>query len=353
MRRVWSIFLTLITAIVMVRAAQADAVSDFYKGRTVQLILGYGPGGGYDVYARVLAQHMGKHIPGNPAVVVQNMPGAGSLRATNYLYTTAPKDGSVFGGFARDMPLMGVLGHNPAVQFDPRRFTWLGSVANSQDDAYLMVARKSAKVKTIEDTMAPDGPALVIGATGEGGGGNDWAVLMRDSLGMNFKIIVGYPDSGAIFIAMERGEIDARSLDYSALRSSRPQWLEPDSPMQVVLQFGRSTRHKDFPNVPTAIEFAKTDRAKGLITISDLSNTLARPFAAPPGIPADRAKALQDAFMATMKDPDFLADAQKLRIDVSPLDGPEILARIERIAGSPAEQLDYLRKLHADTKGGG
>jgi tripartite-type tricarboxylate transporter receptor subunit TctC len=334
-------------------AAHADAVADFYRGRTVQLVLGYGPGGGYDVYARVLAQHMGKHIPGNPTVVVQNMPGAGSLRATNYLFNTAPRDGSVFGGFARDMPLIGVLAGNNAVQFDPRKFTWLGSVASSQDDAYLLATRKEAAVKKIEDAQKPGGPALVIGATGEGGGGNDWAVLLRDQLGINLKIIVGYPDSGALFIAIERGELDGRSLDYSALRSSRPQWLDPNSPMQVLLQFGRSTRHPDFPNVPTAIELAKTDKARGLITIGDLSNTLARPFAAPPGIPDDRARALQAAFAATVRDPEFLADAKKVRIDVSPIDGEEVLRRIDRIASSPAEYLDYLRKLHADSKGGG
>jgi tripartite-type tricarboxylate transporter receptor subunit TctC len=338
--------------ILLAAPARADGVTDFYKGKTVQLVLGYGPGGGYDVYARVLAQHMGKHIPGNPNVVVQNMPGAGSLRATNYLYNTAPRDGSVFGGFARDMPLIGVLAENSAVQFDPRNFTWLGSVANSQEDAYLMVGRKAAKVKSIEDALKSDGAAFVIGATGEGGGGNDWAVLLRDLLGLNLKIIVGYPDSGALFIAIERGEIDGRSLDYSALRSSRPQWLEATSPMHVLLQFGRATRHHDFPNVPTAIELAKTDKAKSLITIGDLSNTLARPFAAPPGVPADRAKALRDAFMATVQDKDFLADAARLRIDVSPLDGDEILRRIERIAASPAEHLDYLRKLHADQKNG-
>jgi tripartite-type tricarboxylate transporter receptor subunit TctC len=331
--------------------ARAESVEDFYKGRTVQLVVGYGPGGGYDVYARVVAQHLGQHIPGHPTVVVQNMPGAGSLRATNYLYNTAPRDGTVVGAFARDMPLIGVLAENASVQFDPRKFTWLGSVANSLNDAYLMVARKAAKVKTIEDALKPGGAPLVIGATGEGGGGNDWAVLLRDQIGLNLKLILGYPDSGALFIAIERDEIDGRSLDYSALRSSRPQWLAADSPVHVLLQFGRATRHPDFPDVPTAGELARTPQAKGLINIGDLSNTLARPFAAPPGLPPDRARALQEAFRATVRDPAFLADAAKLRIDVSPLDGPDILHRIDEIAASPVDELDYLRKLHADQSG--
>lgn len=334
------------------QSAAADSVADFYRGRTVQLVLGYGPGGGYDVYTRLLAQHIGRHIPGSPAVVVQYMPGAGSLRATNYLFSTAPRDGSVFGGFARDMPLLGILGDNPAVQFDARKFTWLGSVANSQDDAYLLLARKAANVKKIEDARLPGGMQLLIGATGEGGAGNDWAILLRDLLGLNFKMILGYPDSGALFIALERGEIDARSLDYSALKSSRPHWLEPDSPMHVLLQFGRSTRHADFRDVPAAIELANSDLARGLISISDLSNTLARPYAAPPDIPPDRAGALRAAFAQTMQDPEFLADAAKFGIDVSPIDGDEILRRIARIAGAPADQLNYLRKLHSDSKGG-
>ena len=149
-------------------AARADAVSDFYKGKTVQLVLGYGPGGGYDVYARTIARFLGHYIPGSPNVVVVNMPGAGSLRATNYLYTTAPKDGTVIGAFARDMPLMGILGGNSNVQFDPRKFTWIGSASSATDDAYLLYARKDAPVKTIEEARKPGGPKLTIGGTAAG-----------------------------------------------------------------------------------------------------------------------------------------------------------------------------------------
>jgi tripartite-type tricarboxylate transporter receptor subunit TctC len=331
-------------------AARAQSPADFWRGRTVQLVLGYGPGGGYDVYARLVTQHLGRHIPGAPTVVLQHMPGAGSLRATNYLYGAAPKDGTVIGAFARDMPFLGVLGENPAVQFDPRKFTWLGSAANSADDAYLMYVRDDAAVKTVADARKSGGPPLVLGATGQGGAGNDWTILLRDIIGMNIKLVTGYPDSGALFLAVERKEIDGRSLDYSAVRSSRPDWLKPGSGVHVMLQFGRATRHPDFPDAPAAVELAPDERSRRMIEIADLSNTLARPFAAPPGLPADRAKALQDAFVATMKDPEFLADAAKMRVDVSPLDGAEFLRRVDRLAAAPSETLDYFRRLHKAEK---
>lgn len=349
-RCLWRATVALVGASLYAGGAFAQGVADFYRGRTVLLVLGYGPGGGYDVYARLVTQHIGKHIPGNPSVVLQHMPGAGSLRATNFLYNTAPRDGLVIGAFARDMPFMGVLGHNPAAQFDPRKFTWLGSVASSADDAYLMYARKDAAVKSVADSRRPGGPPLVLGATGQGGAGNDWTVLLRDLIGMNIKLVNGYPDSGALFLAVERKEIDGRSLDYSAVRSSRPDWLKPDSNMRVLLQFGRDTRHPDFPDVSTAGELAPDARSRGMIEIADLSNTLARPFVAPPGVPEDRARALQAAFAATVKDPEFQADAARFRVDVSPIDGVEILRRVERLAAAPPSTLDYFRKLHAGEK---
>lgn len=332
--------------------AKAQSPADFYRGKTIQLVLGYGPGGGYDAYARLVTQHIGKHIPGAPAVVLQHMPGAGSLRATNYLYTTASKDGLTIGGFSRDMPFLGVLGHNANVQFDPRKFTWLGSVASSADDAYLMYARRDAVIKSIDELRKSGGPPLMVGVTGEGGGANDWMVLLRDLLGLNLKLVSGYPDSGALFLAVERKEIDARALDYSALRSSRPGWMKPESGLYPMLQFGRATRHPDFPDTPVAAELAKDEKARRMIEVADISNTLARPFTAPPGVPADRAKALQGAFAAMVKDPDFLADAARMRVDVSPLDGAEMLARVERLAQAPPDVLDYFRKLHERAKAG-
>jgi tripartite-type tricarboxylate transporter receptor subunit TctC len=202
--------------------ARADTVADFYKGRTVTLIVGYGPGGGYDLFARLMARHLGRHIPGNPAVVVQNMPGAGSLRATNYLYTVASRDGATIGSFARDMPLLAILKTNAAAVFDPRKFTWLGSSSDFSHDAYILMVRKDAPAKSIDDALRPGGPPIVLGGTAEGTSGSDVPLVLRDTLGINIKLVTGYPDNGAIFLAVDRGEVNGRTVDLSSMKSLRP-----------------------------------------------------------------------------------------------------------------------------------
>ena len=330
--------------------ARADAVSDFYKGKSIQLVLGYGPGGGYDVYARLVARYLSKHIPGNPAVVVVNMPGAGSLRATNFLYTSAPKDGLTIGAFARDMPLMGIIGGNSNVQFDPRKFVWLGSASSSENDAYLLFLRKDAKIKTIEEAIRPGGDPIVISGTAEGATGNDVAILLRDAIGLNVKIINGYPDSGVMFLAVDRKEVDGRFVGLSAVSSAKPDWLRPESNMHVILQFGRPRRNARYPDVPTARELAKDDRARALIALAELPYQLSRPMVAPPGVPADRAKALQDAFMTMQTDPDYLQEAVRLGLDVSPVAGAAALPLIEQLANAPRELIDYMKKLQHPEK---
>jgi tripartite-type tricarboxylate transporter receptor subunit TctC len=333
--------------------ACADAVGDFYQGRQLNLIVGYGPGGGYDVYARLIARHLGKYIPGNPAVVVQNMPGAGSLRAVNYLYNVAPRDGSVIAAFARDMPLIGILG-NPNVRFDPRKFTWLGSSSSYGNDAYLLFTRTDAQVKSIADARRPGGgPPLLLGGTSEGTSGNDVPPVLREALGLNLKLVVGYPDSNAIFLAVDRKEVDGRGVGLSAVQSSHPEWLRPGSGMHVLLQFARRTRHEAFPDVPTARELATTDAARALIELAEIPYTLSRPFAAPPGVPNDRAQALQAAFLALHRDARYLEEATKLKIDVSPVGTADVLQAIERIASAPAELLERMKRLLAEAKGGG
>jgi tripartite-type tricarboxylate transporter receptor subunit TctC len=332
--------------------ARADAVADFYKGKVVSLVIGYGSGGGYDVYGRLVATHLGKYIPGNPTVVVQNMPGAGSLRSVNYLYNTAPKDGTTIGTFARDMPLMGIIGNNPNVRFDPRKFTWLGSSSSYGNDAYLLMTRKDAAVKSIAGARAPGGPPLVLGGTAEGATGNDISTVLRDALALNIRLIVGYPDSNALFLAADRKETDGRFVGLSAVASSRAEWLRPEGGMQVLLQFARLTRHSQFPAVPTARELATSDRALALIALAELPYRLSRPFAAPPGLPADRAKALQAAFLAVHQDPQYLDEAGKLKIDVSPIGGDEVLRAIDGIAGAPPDLIDYMKKLLSENKNG-
>jgi tripartite-type tricarboxylate transporter receptor subunit TctC len=349
----WGAATIVITAALAVTPVHADAVADFYKGRQVNLIVGYGPGGGYDIYARLLARHFSRFIPGNPSVVVQNMPGAGSLRAVNYLYNVAPKDGTTIGTFARNMPLIGLLGGNSNVQFNPRKFTWLGSTSSFVNDAYILLVRHDAPVKSIEEARRADLPALVLGASAEGSTGNDVPIILRDTIGLHLKQVVGYPDSASIFLAIERGEVHGRTVDLSTLKSVKPEWLKPDGGFRVLVQFARATRHPEFPDVPTARELAKNEAARALIELAELPYALSRPFAAPPDVPADRAKALQRAFLAVHGDPQYLEDAAKLRVDVSPLGGDGVLRAIDRIAGAAPELLEYVRKLLAETRGGG
>ncbi|HVY57785.1 MAG TPA: hypothetical protein VHA77_08060 [Xanthobacteraceae bacterium] len=331
--------------------ARAD-VADFYRGKQVKLIVGYGPGGGYDVYARLVARHLGKYIPGNPLVIVQNMPGAGSLRALNYLYAAAPRDGTTLAAFSRDMPLLGLIGDNANVQFDPRKLTWLGSSSSYGNDAYLMLVRKDAAVRSIADARRPGAPPLVLGGTAEGSSGNDVTAVLREALGLNIRQVLGYPDSNALFLAVDRKEVDGRNAGYSAVRSSHPEWLKPDSDIHVLLQFGRATRHPDFPDVPTARELATSEEARALIELAELPYRLSRPFAAPPEVPADRAEALQAAFLAVHRDPEYLDEAGRLKIDVSPIGGAEALDAINRIAGAPRPLLDRMKALLTEGRTG-
>jgi tripartite-type tricarboxylate transporter receptor subunit TctC len=332
--------------------AHADPVSDFYRGKQVNLVVGYGTGGGYDVYARLIARHLGKYIAGNPNIVVQNMPGAGSLRCVNYLYNAAPKDGSVIGAFARDMPLLGIIGH-PNARFEPGRLTWLGSSSSYDNDAYLMFTRRDAPVKSIEQARRPGGPPLVLGGTAEGTSGNDVPTILRDALGLNLKLVSGYPDSGAIFLAVDRKEVDGRFVGLSSVQSSHPDWLRSGSGMHALLQFARATRHPAFADVPTARELASNEAARTLIELAEIPYRLSRPFAAPPGVPEDRAKALQTAFLAVHRDGQYIDEASRLKIDISPIGAEEVLRAIARIAAAPPDLLEYMKKLFGENKGGG
>jgi tripartite-type tricarboxylate transporter receptor subunit TctC len=343
----------LFAGLMLMPHACADSVADFYKGRTINLIVGYGPGGGYDLFARLLARHLGRHVPGNPTVVVQNMPGAGSLRAMNFLYAVAPRDGATIGSFARDMPLLAILRTNAAAVFDPRKFTWLGSSSDFSRDAYILMIRNDAPVKSVADARIPGGPPIVLGGTAEGATGSDIPLVLRDALGINIKLVTGYPDNGAIFLAVDRGEVNGLTVDLSTMKSLKPDWLLPNGGMRALVQFARATRHPEFADVPTARELARDQDARALIEFAELSYQLARPFAAPPGVPTERAKALQQAFVAVHNDPQYLDEAVRLRLEVSPIGGREVLDAIGRIAAAPPHILDRLKRLMADRKGGG
>jgi tripartite-type tricarboxylate transporter receptor subunit TctC len=341
---------TLALAALVSPQVRADAVADFYRGKQLNLVVGYGPGSSYDIYAQLVGRRLGRHIPGHPAVAVQNMPGAGSLRAANYLYAAAPKDGTTIGHFARIVPLLGMVGTNPNVQFDARRFVWLGSLSSFANDAYILIVRADAPAKTIEDARRTGGDALVLGSTAEGATGNDVPIILRDTIGLNVKKVVGYPDTAALYLALERGEVHGRTVDLSSLRTVKPEWLKPKSGFHVLVQFGRATRHPDLPNVPTARELARNEGARALIELAELPYRLSRPFAAPPGVPAERATALQAAFLAMQADPQYLEDAARLNVDVSPVSAEDIVRALDRIEKAPPALLDYLRKLFADSR---
>jgi tripartite-type tricarboxylate transporter receptor subunit TctC len=341
----------LAVAALMAAPANGQTAAEFYKGKTLTLVVGNGPGGGFDALGRLLGRHIGRYLPGNPRIVVQNMPGAGSLVAANYLYNLAPKDGTAFGLIARNMPLLGLLGNNSSVRFDPYKFTWLGSSSNFSNDAYVLIVRKDAPVRSIEDALRPGGPPLVLGATADGGTSSDVPKILHDTLGLNVKLVVGYRDSAAIFLAMENGEVSGRTNELSSIRATRPSWLAPEGDFRLLLQYARATRLADLPDVPTARELAPNDRARALISFTEAPFTMAWPYAAPPGVPADRAAALQEAFAAAHRDPQFLAEAKASGLDVSLVSADELRRSIEDLSRAPPDMFDYVRRLMAKGKG--
>jgi tripartite-type tricarboxylate transporter receptor subunit TctC len=334
-------------------ALAADAVADFYRGKQITLVVGYGPGGGYDLTARLVARYLGKYVPGHPDIVVQNMPGAGSMRAANYTYVNAPKDGTAIALIARDMPLLGLLGADPNVQFDVRQFGWLGSSSSYANDAYILVLGPKVPVTSIDEARRPDTPPLVLGGTGEGGTDADVPKILRDTIGIRIKQVLGYTSTPAIVLAVERGEVDGRTFDYSYVKKSRPQWLKADSGFHILVQFARRTRHPDLPDVPTARELARDAKARELIVFAETPLlTMARPFLAPPSIPADRLAALRAAFDAAHRDPQFLAEGAKLGIDISPVTADAIGHALDDMAHASPEVLGYMKRLMAGAKGG-
>jgi tripartite-type tricarboxylate transporter receptor subunit TctC len=215
------------------------------------------------------------------------------------------------------------------------------------------MVRKDASVNSIEDARRPGGPPIVVGGTAEGTSGNDIPLVLRDALGINIKLVTGYPDSGAIFLAVDRGEVNGRTIDISSMKSLKPEWLLPNGGMRALVQFARATRHPEFADVPTARELAPDEDARALIELAELSYKMSRPFAAPPGVPAERLEALRQAFNAVHKDRQYLEDAAKLKVEVSPIGGEEVLEEIDRIAAAPPNILDHLRRLLTGGKGGG
>jgi tripartite-type tricarboxylate transporter receptor subunit TctC len=310
-----------------VGSGRADDVQSFYSGRTINVVIGTSAGGGYDLYARVLAKYLGRHIPGNPTVVPQNMPGAGTLRAMMYLYAVAPKDGTVIGTFSRSMPLAPVLGL-PGANFDGTKLTWLGSITK---DTVTCISWKNSPVKTWDDTFKTEYKA---GGEGKGADPDVYATILKNAFATKTKLVTGYPGSADIMLAMERGELDGLcGVSYSTLRSTHANWLA-DKSINILNQ-GALEPDPALPGVPSLMDLAKTDEQKEMLKLILAPQAMARPFAAPPGVPADRAKALQTAFDDTVKDPDFVAEAGKLGLDVNPMTGDQVEALLKTLYATP------------------
>jgi tripartite-type tricarboxylate transporter receptor subunit TctC len=310
-------------------------VQPFYQGKTVTIVSG--ASGGYDAYARLLGDHMKKYIPGEPTLIVKDMPGAASMLAANYLYNVAPADGLTFGNFVRTIPMAPLLG-NAAAKYQPDKFTWIGSSSRYLDDAYLLMVSKSLGITSIEQLRRRAEP-LRLGSTGPNSQTDEGARIMRGVLGLNIKLVRGYQTTPQILLAVERGEMDGVMLGISSLNSFHPEWLKPDAPVNFLVQFGYGGegRHPMFPNVPRVDELAKTLEDKAIFDLLQLPFKVSRPFAGPPNMPSDATETLRDAFMRTSEDPDYLADAKKMGLDVSPMSGADVARTIAQAAALPPE----------------
>jgi tripartite-type tricarboxylate transporter receptor subunit TctC len=304
----------LVLAASLAMPARSEDVAEFYKGRNVSLVIGYSVGGGYDAYGRLVARYLGKHIPGEPSVVPQNMTGAGSLRAANFLYTAAAKDGSVIGTFSRSLTIAPLL---EKLDFDSRKFTWLGSVS---DDTSLCVTRAESQVKTWDDLLTKPS---TFGGLGAGSDPDIFALMYKNVFGAKIKLVSGYPGTNDVVLAMERAEVDGLcGLSWSTIKTRHAEWLK-DKRVNLLVQAALK-KEPDLAAVPLATELTKTTEQLQILKVILTAQTIARPFAAPPAIPAERRAALIAAFAETMKDAQFFAEAQRLKFDVRPVSAATI-----------------------------
>ncbi|MEA2987757.1 MAG: hypothetical protein QOG83_468 [Alphaproteobacteria bacterium] len=311
--------------------ACAQSVEDFYRGKTISLVIGFDAGGGYDIYGRLLSRHLGRHIPGHPGFVVQNMPGAGSQRAAQYVYSVAPKDGTAIGTFGRQMGIAPLI--TTSAQFDGTKFAWLGSITN---EVSTCVTWHTSAVKTWSDILIHQ---TTFGGDGPGADPDVFANLYKNVFDARIKLVSGYHGTTPIILAMERGEVDGLcGYSWSTIKSKHQPWLK-DKTINVIVQAALQ-KEPDIAEVPLALELAKTEEQRQILKVILTSQEIARPFTAPPGIPADRRAALIAAFDATMKDAEFLAEARKLNLDVNPLGAKAIDGLLAELYAMPKPVLD-------------
>jgi tripartite-type tricarboxylate transporter receptor subunit TctC len=325
-----------LTVAVLATGTPAAAQAPTLAGKTVTMIIGFGPGGGYDAWGRVMARHIGKHLPGTPNVVPQNMPGGGSFNAANHIYAIAPKDGSVLGLIARDAPL-GPLTGAPGARFDPLRITWVGTPTMETN---ICIAMARAKVKSFKDLQEQE---LIIGNTGVGTGTYSYPKALNGLMGTKFKLISGFPSSTDVFLAMERNEVDGICESLDSVISKRPDWI--DTKKVNVLFHGGAQPNPTLKGIPFVPDLARNAEEKQMIEFLYAGQGIGRPFVAPPDLPADRLKMLRDAFNATMKDREFIADVARQKLDLEPEDGEHLGALIKKIYSTPKSVVGKISEL--------
>ncbi len=320
---------TLVALLAFLALAASPARADSpYEGKTVTIITSTGVGGVYDLTARVIARHMGRYIPGNPTLIVQNMPGGGNVLATNYMYNIAPKDGMTIASIHNAMPLHQVL-DGRGVRFDAAKFNWLGSTGPENE---VIIVWRAAGINTIKQAMERE---IVLGATGAGSGLSIIPTAMNNVLGTRFKLVIGYKTSEDINLAMERGEVQARAFGLNSIVAQHADWLK-EHKVDFLAQDGVK-RDKDLPDVPLLTELAGTQEQRDILKLISAPAGLGHPYLAPPGIPPERLAILRQAFAATLRDQAFLAEVEKLQIPIDPMSADEVASIVaETINAAPA-----------------
>lgn len=317
-------------------AIAQDPVASFYRGKTITISVGFTAGGGYDLHARTLGRHLGKHVPGNPSIVVKNVPGAAGLVLANSLANTAPKDGTEIATFDRAIPLEPLVSPDRA-RFDAIKLNWIGSTDN---DVSTCFAWHTSVVKTFDDLLRHE---LVVGGTGTGGNAHIYPKVLNAVLGTKFKLVPGYPGSAEVLLAMERGETEGFcSMGFVTLEFTRPQWVR-DRKVNVLVQLG-ITKNKNHLGIPLALDLAKTPEDRQALEFVVSPNLFARPFVAPPDVPPERVKALRQAFNDTMADPNYLADAAARKMQVLLVRGEEIDSVLQRIYSMPKAVMERVKE---------
>ncbi len=307
--------------------ARAQTAEPF-SGRTLQMVIGVSPGGGYDLWGRVVSRHLGGFLSGKPAIAPQNMPGAGSLTALNYLYNVAPRDGTALGIVARDAPLAPLQGAG-GPRFDATKLSWIGTPALETN---VCVGWHGARVKNVRDLRTME---MVLGTVGPGTGSHSYPKALASLLGFKFRLVPGFPGSADVFLAMERGEVDGFCESLDSVTGKRPDWIRSGK-VNVLFQAG-AEKHPDLPEAPLVLDLASMPEERAAIEFLYAGQGIGRPFIAPPGLPPERLALLRDAFDAMLKDPDFQADAKKQGLDLQPRSGADLEVFVKKIHATPKD----------------